>query len=347
MSNKIKIKLKLAKTLKFSGFLLAILAFLIFPVMEAEAGFFSFIEKLFNIKSKDVVHSSNAATMSLLEAPAGTGLSGKNAVNINVVDQGYLLVNSGPLGTIADIENIASTQISLYTVREGDTLFEIAKMFQVDVNTIRWANDLPKRAVIKAGQQLVILPISGIKYTVQKGDTVSSIAKKFGGAEEEIIQFNDLEPDSLLAAGQSLIIPNGELAAEPETQKTPTRRKYADSAPSYSGYYLRPIKGGYKSQGIHGYNGVDLATDCGEPIYASASGDALIARTSGWNGGYGKYIVISHPNGTQTLYSHNSENVVTAGWHVAQGQIIGYIGRSGLTTGCHVHFEIRGARNPF
>ena len=61
----------------------------------------------------------------------------------------------------------------------------------------------------------------------------------------------------------------------------------------------------------------------------------------------GNYIVITHSNDTQTLYAHNSSNIVTAGWHVVQGQVIGYIGRTGKTTGCHIHFEVRGAKNPF
>jgi len=317
--------------------------------LQAEAGFFSFIEKIFTSEDKSVVPPLNAATMLLLAAPAGVNpsLDYKNNA-VNIVDQNYLLADSGPLGTIADIDNMASTQVSLYTVREGDTVSEIAEMFKVNVNTIRWANDLDKGTVIQPGQQLVILPIPGILHTVQKGDNLSSIAKKFNSTRQEIIRFNDLDANEPFTPGQTIIIPNGELF-EPAASAGPARKKSyaAGFVPSYSGYYLRPVKGGYKSQGIHGYNGIDLATDCGEPIFASAAGDVIISKSSGWNGGYGKYIVISHPNGTQTLYSHNSENTVTNGWHVAQGQIIGYVGKSGLATGCHVHFEIRGARNPF
>jgi murein DD-endopeptidase MepM/ murein hydrolase activator NlpD len=73
----------------------------------------------------------------------------------------------------------------------------------------------------------------------------------------------------------------------------------------------------------------------------------IISRPYGWNAGYGKYVVIKHPNGTQTLYSHLSSIIVNSGWHVIKGQVIGYVGSTGKSTGCHVHFEIRGARNPF
>jgi len=110
---------------------------------------------------------------------------------------------------------------------------------------------------------------------------------------------------------------------------------------------MRPIEGGRKSQKIHGYNAVDLANSCGTPVMAAASGDVLIGRGTGWNSGYGHYIVLVHPNGTQTLYAHLSENIATEGWHVTQGQVIGYMGTTGKSTGCHVHFEIRGAKNPF
>src|SRR6185503_16107771 len=106
--------------------------------------------------------------------------------------------------------------------------------------------------------------------------------------------------------------------------------------------------GGIKTQGIHGHNGVDLASSYGSDILASAEGEVIISKNSGWNGGYGSYIVIKHGNGTQTLYGHLSATTVSVGDHVTQGQLIGKMGHSGQVTGhtgTHLHFEIRGARN--
>jgi len=182
-------------------------------------------------------------------------------------------------------------------------------------------------------------------YTVQKGDTIESIAKKWKGDVNEIIQFNDLSPNQTLVVGSIIIIPNGEAPLLPSY--TPRGTYRGGSGPEYVGYYRRPIVGGRKSQGLHGYNGVDLANFCGTPIVASASGDVIISRSGGWNGGYGNFVIIDHYNGTQTLYAHMSSVIVSAGWHVVQGQVIGYIGLSGNTTGCHIHFEIRGAKNLF
>ena len=110
---------------------------------------------------------------------------------------------------------------------------------------------------------------------------------------------------------------------------------------------MRPIVGGIKTQGIHGHNAVDLASSYGANIFASADGEVILSRSSGWNGGYGQYIILKHDNGTQTVYGHLSQDFVSIGDHVSQGQIIGKMGRSGHATGVHLHFEIRGAKNPF
>jgi len=113
------------------------------------------------------------------------------------------------------------------------------------------------------------------------------------------------------------------------------------------GSYLRPISGGYKSQGIHGYNAVDLAQNCGRPVVASAAGIAHRVRTKGWNGGYGKMVILRHANGTHTVYGHLQSVFVVEGQNIEQGYPLGLIGSTGHSTGCHLHFEVRGTRNPF
>jgi murein DD-endopeptidase MepM/ murein hydrolase activator NlpD len=85
----------------------------------------------------------------------------------------------------------------------------------------------------------------------------------------------------------------------------------------------------------------------GTPIRASAAGTVIVSKTGGWHGGYGNYVIISHSNGTQTLYAHTQKNFVSVGDSVEQGQLIARVGNTGNSTGPHVHFEIRGAKNPF
>lgn len=266
----------------------------------------------------------------------------KGGGDIVIVDEAALLPEEGPSGTMADIEKSKNTTISRYVVREGDTLTGIAALFEVSANTIKWANDIPPSGTIRVGQTLTILPVTGVKYTVKSGDTIESIAKRFDGDATEIVNFNGI--DGALAAGTELIIPNGEIAAPPAA---PAKAKSGTPSKSYAGYYIRPING-VRTQGVHGYNGVDLAAPVGTPIVASAAGEVLIAREGGWNGGYGSYVVIRHGNGTQTLYAHASSVMVGVGQTVQQGQVIAYSGNSGKSTGPHLHFEIRGGpRNPF
>ena len=90
-----------------------------------------------------------------------------------------------------------------------------------------------------------------------------------------------------------------------------------------------------------------MAAPVGTPIRASAGGVVIISRSSGYNGGYGSYVVISHSNGTQTLYAHMNKVQAIQGTTVAQGELIGTVGSTGKSTGPHVHFEVRGAANPF
>lgn len=318
--------------------------------LTAHAGFFSFLSDILGSREqeKPVYNSQNVSLLDgALSPEAGTG---KGGGDITIIDQNALLPDSGPLGTIADIKDRKGgpDQISIYVVRKGDNISEIAKMFDVSVNTIIWANSLSSGESITPGQILVILPVSGIQYKVKKGDTIKGIAKKLNSDITEILQYNGLAINDGLTEGQTIIIPNADYAEteKPASSAAPIK-KAKTSMPTYAGYFQRPIDGGRRSQGNHGYNAVDLANSCGTPVMAAASGDVLIGRGTGWNSGYGHYVVIVHPNGTQTLYAHLSENIAQEGWHVTQGQIIGYMGSTGKSTGCHVHFEIRGARNPF
>lgn len=321
----------------------------------AHAGLLSFVAGLFGNKgAEDVpVKEENSQNMPLLKAALNVDPNpAKGGGDITVVGGVALLPDTGPSGTLADIEEThpSSDQISLYVVRDGDSLSGIAKLFGVSANTILWANDLKRGQAIQPGQTLIILPVSGVQHTVVAGETVQSIAKKYKGQEDEIRDFNGLSSDAKLAVGDIVVIPDGEVEATKNTTAGAPKSsvKGASGVPSYSGYYMHPLSGaGHKTQGLHGYNGVDIGAPIGTPVVAASTGDVIVSRGSGWNGGYGEYAVIRHSNGTQTLYAHMSEVVVAAGAHVVKGQVIGYVGNTGKSTGSHLHFEVRGAKNPF
>jgi len=265
-----------------------------------------------------------------------------------------LVANIGPSGTIADVANFTPPdRISVYVVRSGDTLGGIAKMFEVSVNTIIWANNLSGGGDVHLGDTLIILPISGVKRTIVKGDTLKSIAKKYGADANEIAQFNGLDSSAALEVGSTIIIPGGEVAPKSAPARNPARRAgrepYLGGGGSVqSGYYENPLPGAPITQGLHGWNGIDLGAARGTPIHAAADGTVIVARGGGgWNGGYGNYVVITHSNGTQTLYSHMRSVITSPGQSVSSGQVIGYVGNTGASTGPHLHFEVRGAANPF
>jgi len=283
--------------------------------------------------------------MSLLVATAAT--PSQNLSYAPTVEDNALVSEARPSGTTLSgvSHKPTSDQISIYVVREGDTLSQIAEMFDVTVNTIKWGNDLSSN-ILKEGQTLIILPISGVKHTVVKGDTLASLVKKYKGDKEEILAYNNLNEDTSLLVGSIIIIPDGEAVLE-HTGASNSSSSSSSGLKTYEGYYMRPVVGGRKTQGIHGHNGVDIGAAIGTEILAAADGEVIISRESGWNGGYGAYVVIRHGNGTQTLYAHNSSNAVVVGDSVKQGQVIGHMGRSGKATGIHLHFEIRGAKNPF
>ncbi|MFN3188258.1 MAG: peptidoglycan DD-metalloendopeptidase family protein [Candidatus Paceibacteria bacterium] len=318
---------------------------IVIPV-TVSAGFF---DSLFSATSEvaEASVSEVVKTRSIMDVPVLTSAmhldpnrargGGEVLVNDGV------LVSTGPVG--ADV--MATTkrsggEISVYIVREGDSLSQIAEMYGVTANTILWANDIPRATAIRPGDTLVILPVAGVRHVVKTGDTIATIAQKYKGDAEEIELYNQLESGQALAVGSTLVIPGGAMHTE-----TVAPASGARVASSNTASLSHPAPGTIKTQGIHGYNAIDLAGAVGTPIKAAAAGEVIVSRSSGWNGGYGNYIVIRHANGVQTLYAHLSRNDVGVGASVAMGQVIGAMGNTGRSTGPHLHFEVRGARNPF
>ena len=333
---------------------------------QAHAGFFSSVLNFFiGDESTEII--SMAAVISGTQAASAdpviypipravdyTATVGVASGELAFTDENALMGAANPIGVMQG--GIVTDQIYVYTVKPGDTASGIASSFGITLNTLLWANDIARPSAIKPGDILIILPVSGIQYEVKKGDAIEAIAKRFGGDAGDILAFNGLAPGTTLQSGTTIIIPDGELPPPVVPKTIPasvTTKKYAGPL-EISGYYMRPIIGGRNARatkanphGLHGSNGVDLAISCGTPVAASAAGTVLIAKSTGWNGGYGKYVVIAHPNGTQTLYGHLKEIFVASGNKVPQGMTIALVGSTGNSTGCHVHFEIRGAKNPF
>jgi LysM repeat protein len=323
----------------------------------AHAGTFAmFTEKVKALfvgeKVDDEETLATSQTMPVFKPTVVDGSSTGSADQGQDNDQDSLQAVSGPLRvSTEDVDFPTTDTVSVYEVKKGDTIQDVAKLFDVSVNTIMWANNL-KSKTISQGDTLIILPITGIKHTVKKGDTLASIAKKYRADDQDIASYNGLAENTALTVGDTIIVPDGEI----DIVKTATKPKNLSKKPrilnSYSytaptGFLIRPIVGGRKTQGLHGHNGVDLASSIGTPVMASADGRVIVAKMGGYNGGYGNMIVISHDKGIQTVYGHLNAIYVTQGQTVSQGQTIGELGNTGKSTGPHLHFEVRGAKNPF
>ena len=234
--------------------------------------------------------------------------------------------------------------ITEYTVQPGDSLSFIARDYGVSVESIIWANGLRDSNSIREGNVLKIPPVSGVIHIVKSGDTISTIAKKYGADSYVIITYNDLPKDGKLRINDELIIPDGKITRTAATAKSAPTFAHL---PNLDNYFANPLNGlGRITQWIHGRNGVDIANSYGTPIYAAADGTIVGAAGNGWNGGYGLFVKISHPNGTDTLYAHLSKVLVVSGQTVQKGQQIGKMGSTGRSTGSHLHFEVHGAKNP-
>lgn len=243
------------------------------------------------------------------------------------------------------LTNFSDTRsgVATYIVQSGDNLSFIAADFGVSTNSIIWANKLKDVDSIQPGQEIKIPPVSGVIHIVKKGDTIESIAEKYKGNVEEIIEFNVLPSDGAVEIGKEIVIPEGQIVV-PRIYAKSSRQRFTH-LPNLTGYFLLPTNG-FNWGRIHGRNAVDIANACGTPIYAAATGNVATALSSGWNGGGGKVIKILHSNGTETLYAHLSRVLVSRGENVSQGRLIGLMGSTGRSTGCHLHFEVHGARNP-
>lgn len=251
-------------------------------------------------------------------------------------------------------QNVFQTNISqkprdsiiTYTVQGGDTLSTIAQKFGISVDTIKWANDLTSDDV-NVGDELKILPVTGIAYKVQSGDTVYTIAKKFDTDAQKIVDFpfNDFaNPETFsLVEGEQLIVPDG---VQPAAQPTYVSQKaYIVQAPQFTnvsgdGFHW-PVQG-IITQGFSWYhNGLDIAGPVGTPIYAAKAG-IVVESNCNYDGGYACHVLLSHAGGWGTMYAHMVDQpVVGVGQSVSAGQLIGYRGSTGRSTGPHTHFEIR------
>jgi len=241
--------------------------------------------------------------------------------------------SSGVANGINRSYSLTSLAIKTYTVKKGDSLFGIARRFNISIDTVISANALKNAYYLGIGTKLKIPNISGVYYRVRKGDSLSSIASKYKTDINKIADINDL-PSSVIHVGDVLFVPGGTLTSWERASalgnlfKKPTTGRLT----SRMGFRKDPFTG---KRAYHA--GIDIANRRGTPVYAAQSG---VVVYTGYRGNYGRTIIIRHPQGYVTIYAHLDKIYVKRSQRVQQGNKIATIGNTGRSTGPHLHFEI-------
>ena len=254
-----------------------------------------------------------------------------------------------------------------HTVASGETLWKISNDAGISVQALAAANHLVSGTTLRPGQVLTIPSVDQasarapqVTHEVAVGETLWGIARASGVRVEALAAANHLPLDAVLHLGQTLVVPAPEDAAvSPAIAPAHSQNR----VPSAAGARIasafrswaadmrslaRPSEGlitsqfGWRTHPIFGtrefHTGLDIANRLGTPIRAAESG---IVRFVGWMGGYGRLIIVAHPNGFETSYSHLSSMLVALGQRVARGDVLGHMGNSGWSTGPHLLFEVR------
>lgn len=278
------------------------------------------------------------------------------------------LYPSGRVVNLSTINQYINRDVSgefTYIVEEGDAPSLISDKFEIPLSQLV-ANNPDILDSLLIGQEIVIAraePFLSVQqrrietYTVDlpysteniedatllKGQTSVVREGEAGTArvKAEVTYINDIETERTEISREVLQEP---VNAQVKVGTKMFMQNYGGG--SVSSNFIWPAPGTYISNYFWGYSGytyahgaLDFAGSYGTPIYASAPGTVTYAGFTPY--GYGRHIIISHGGGVQTLYAHNSMNVVKVGDVVEQGQLIGYVGMTGNATGNHCHFEIR------
>jgi murein DD-endopeptidase MepM/ murein hydrolase activator NlpD len=253
-------------------------------------------------------------------------------------------------------------------VQAGQTLWAIARQHQVTVEALQAANDL-SHPLLVIGQRLVIpgltsvatspltlapvpaapaalpsQPDHPISRIVGDGETLWDIAQTYGVSVEAIVESNSLTNGNLIFPGERLVIPI-HTAGVAGSVVLP---RFQRPTVSLASVFVWPARGrvtsgfGFRRHPVFGthemHTGIDIGAPLGPPVDSARAGKVLAAD---WEGGYGKLVRVDHGDGLTTTYSHLSQIAVRVGQVLDPGDLIGYVGNTGFSTGPHLLFEIR------
>lgn len=286
----------------------------------------------------------SAASGYTAEAAGPLALSGRtDAPRAQLVGRGLITAGRSPVTAVAE----GVRPIVDYTLSEDDTLSSIGSFFHLSLEAVAFANGITDPLNLQLGRAIRIPPGEGALYTVAAADTVESVAAQFKVEPAVIMSYNRLyfEPEHF-APGQLIYVDGAQLpglvyqTVEPEPER-PVITRAAPPAPppqSGTGRLARPVGGRITQYFSSAHTGVDIAAPYGTGIGAS---DAGVVSATGWVAVGGLRVCVKHAGGLETCYYHTSAVYVNVGQQVQKGTILAAIGLTGVTTGPHVHWELR------
>lgn len=232
-----------------------------------------------------------------------------------------------------------------HVLQPGETLSDIMDRYGVTLKSLVGANpDLSSLDRLPAGLELLIAPSNGLVVTLETEEQLSSLLLEYRVNPVEVARANDLRSPADIRPGMLLFLPRVEPDAAMER---------LSKVRELENTYLWPLQGritsyfGRRNLGMGTssfHRGVDVAAPYGSTITAARTGTVAFA---GWSTqGYGYLVKIRHAGGAETWYGHNSKILVRVGQYVRQGEPIGLVGSTGISTGPHLHFELHERGRP-
>ncbi len=231
------------------------------------------------------------------------------------------------------------TGFTTHTLLGGETFSDVATRYSLSIAALVGANpDISSLDMLPVGIELLIPPSAGLVVVLERGQDVKALLEHYNVAVLEFMQANKIQSPLELRPGKMLFLPG----VSPQTSLDRLAKVREEE-----NRYLWPVQGritsyfGRRNLGMGTasfHRAIDVAAPTGTAITAARSGTVTYAAWS--NRGYGNLVKIQHSGGDETWYAHQSEILVGVGQYVKQGEVIGLVGSTGLSTGPHLHFEL-------
>jgi LysM repeat protein len=264
-------------------------------------------------------------------------------VIVNPIDDGTAGDNPIDGGTIADRTAVRSKRFLTQTVEDGETIADVATALGVTVSNLLASNRLFGGEQLQPNQVLYA-STEGIVHIIQPGQTLTDIARSYAIPVETLSDANDLMDRSTIFAGDRLLIPGAITSFWNNvvvlSKGVPVRFIWPLQGEVVSKYgpRIHPVLGNAEN-----HDGIDIDVPEGTTVRASAGGKVFFY---GEQPGYGNLLIIQHVEGYYSLYGHLADSFVFKGQYVEMGQAVAQSGNTGISSGPHLHFELRNGEYP-